>query len=113
MATKQEMAYNLRMSSMTNSEAASIIGCKTSQVPTFAKAHRDRNNLPTWPSRESSNVLMVRDSGAETAKNAVAGAELAVTVLNLVKAKRYIKEAMGIADESVITLLKEIEDMLA
>lgn len=45
---KNEQCYTLRCEGLTNSEIASIVGCKTSQVPTFAKGYRDSHGLPHW-----------------------------------------------------------------
>lgn len=58
---KNEQCYNLRCAGMTNSEIASIVGIRTSQVPTFAKAYMIKNSLPHW---SEASAAAVADSGA-------------------------------------------------
>ena len=96
---KNEQCYTLRCEGLTNSEVASIVGCKTSQVPTFAKGYRDSHGLPHW---SEVAPAVVSDSAQPVAEVTQSNVEKLAAALALIES---LEDSTDVVE---ITLIKSI-----
>ncbi len=97
---KNEQCYRLKCEGMSNGEIASIVGCKRSQVPTFAKGYRDSHDLPDWKETETATVADSKKPKADIDESRPVDA--------LIAARMTLESMKDTDDPVLLTLIADI-----